>query len=149
MIRFLELAETGSAALWEVLRDSVWQPTEERLRWQAEACRNDPALRAFALEEDGRLAAALILDVRDPSSPTIRNIGVIPARRGHGLGRRLIEGAAARYAPCILSAETDGDAVGFYRACGFEIEALGDRYGSGTSRYACRLQTGTPPGGDD
>lgn len=86
------------------------------------------------------MAAARILDVRHPISPTIRNIGVIPARRGCGLGLRLIEWVIG-YASGSLLAETDEDAVGFYRACGFEIQALGDRYGSGISRYACCLHT--------
>lgn len=36
-----------------------------------------------------------------------------------------------------LVAETDADAVGFYRHSGFEVMSLGEKY-PGTERFSCR-----------
>lgn len=35
-----------------------------------------------------------------------------------------------------LDAETDADAVDFYRRCGFAVESLGERY-PGVERFRC------------
>ena len=38
-----------------------------------------------------------------------------------------------------ITAETDRDAVEFYRRVGFEVESLGEQY-PGTERFLCRLE---------
>lgn len=45
-----------------------------------------------------------------------------------------------------IIAETDMDAVGFYRRYGFSIEALGEKY-PGVERYKCTLERGSPGAG--
>lgn len=47
-------------------------------------------------------------------------------------------GSKRRLAKGELRAETDGDAVGFYRACGFSVVSLDEKY-PGCVRYLCRL----------
>jgi hypothetical protein len=48
--------------------------------------------------------------------------------------------AAASSCPCgCFEAETDADAVDFYRAIGFAVENLGERY-PGVERRRCRLE---------
>ena len=41
---------------------------------------------------------------------------------------------------CSMIAETDDDAVGFYRKVGFSVQPLGNKYVAGINRYLCTLE---------
>lgn len=61
--------------------------------------------------------------------------------RGRGLARRLLAAVARLGSPVV--AETDDDAVGFYRRLGFRVAtAPEDPRWPGTVRYRCVLDTG-------
>ena len=75
---------------------------------------------------------------RDGDGLELLNIGTAPAVRGTGLGRRLIEAAIGRAGPASVRLETDNDAVGFYRRCGFSVTSLGEKF-PGIERFECRL----------
>ena len=51
----------------------------------------------------------------------IAGIAVDPAARGQGVGSHMIRQAVRRYRPRHVCAETDDDAVGFYRKNGFSV----------------------------
>ncbi|MHB9057548.1 MAG: GNAT family N-acetyltransferase [Bacillota bacterium] len=69
----------------------------------------------------------------------IRHLAVAPGRRGRGLGREMVF-ALPTVCTCLdVVAETDHDAVGFYRRIGFSLESLGELY-PGTERFRCRLR---------
>ena len=65
----------------------------------------------------------------------IRSIAVEPARRRRGLGRTLLDALAHRLEARTLVAETDDEAVGFYRRCGFSVEDAPPKFGR--ARYWC------------
>ncbi|TMK93300.1 MAG: GNAT family N-acetyltransferase [Actinobacteria bacterium] len=65
----------------------------------------------------------------------IRSIAVAPAWRHRGLGRTLLDSLAGRAGASMVVAETDDDAVGFYRRCGFAIEDAPPKFGR--PRYWC------------
>jgi GNAT superfamily N-acetyltransferase len=65
----------------------------------------------------------------------IRSIAVAPAWRNRGLGRTLIDALAERAGAKRVVAETDDDAVGFYRRCGFAVEDAPPKFGR--ARYWC------------
>ncbi len=128
--------ELENPDLHVVLAPSVYRPTAARLaqicaryqaesRWQMLGCR-------YGEEIVGCLGLAL----DEAGHATIRHIAVAPARRGHGIGTMMIRHARALFALTHLSAETDSEAVGFYRACGFVIQSLGEVY-PGTERFLC------------
>lgn len=52
-------------------------------------------------------------------------VAVTPARRGGGLGRRLVAAALERPAWCPLSATADERVHGFYAALGFACQPVG------------------------
>lgn len=83
-----------------------------------------------------QVVGILGLDVSG-STATVRALAVDPAHRRHGLGRALLH-AALEQSRLPLAAETDREAVGFYRACGFDINDLGERY-PGVGRFRCML----------
>ena len=68
----------------------------------------------------------------------IRHIVLAPLWRRCGIGQPMIVEAAVFLGLSVLEAETDADAVNFYRACGFVIRSLGEKY-PGTERFLCRL----------
>jgi ribosomal protein S18 acetylase RimI-like enzyme len=62
---------------------------------------------------------------RDTDGRTIlRYIAVAPHERGRGCGGALIDAIQERSVETELHAETDDDAVGFYRRLGFSVEPL-------------------------
>ena len=65
----------------------------------------------------------------------IRSIAVAPVWRHRGLGRTLLDSLAGRAGASMVVAETDDDAVGFYRRCGFAIEDAPPKFGR--PRYWC------------
>jgi ribosomal protein S18 acetylase RimI-like enzyme len=65
----------------------------------------------------------------------IRSIAVVPDRRNRGLARALIDALAERMCARCVVAETDDDAVGFYRRCGFNVEDAPPKFGR--PRYWC------------
>lgn len=67
---------------------------------------------------------------------TIGAIGVATGHRRAGVAAQLIRDAGRRSGCSRIEAETDDDAVAFYRAAGFTIEPLGERY-PGVQRYRC------------
>lgn len=65
----------------------------------------------------------------------INSIAVAPSYRKRGLARALIDSLAERMGAARVVAETDDDAVGFYRSCGFTVEDAAPKFGH--RRYWC------------
>lgn len=66
----------------------------------------------------------------------IRHIAVSPEARGQGIGGRMIEWIQAEHSPFVVVAETDQEAVEFYRKAGFTAVSLGEKY-PGVERFWC------------
>src|ERR1700752_4186404 len=65
----------------------------------------------------------------------INSIAVAPERRNRGLAKALIDALAERRRADRVVAETDDDAVGFYRRCEFTVEDKAPSFGR--RRYWC------------
>ena len=69
----------------------------------------------------------------------IVNIAVAPHMRKQGIGYAMIMALRQKY-PLPIKAETDDDAVDFYKKCGFEIKGIIKQYGEvACQRYHCTL----------
>ncbi|WP_232696107.1 GNAT family N-acetyltransferase [Brevibacillus daliensis] len=66
----------------------------------------------------------------------IKHIAVSPEERGNGIGSKMITLICEKYSLTNISAETDKDAVEFYRKFGFKVTPLGEKY-PGVERYLC------------
>jgi N-acetylglutamate synthase-like GNAT family acetyltransferase len=86
-------------------------------------------------EDDGRVVACIGVERAESGDVVVRSIAVAQDRREQGLGRSLVDALAAVVNARQLVAETDDDAVGFYRRCGFSIEETGLE--AGRVRYRC------------
>ncbi|MCP6680603.1 GNAT family N-acetyltransferase [Bacillus nakamurai] len=69
----------------------------------------------------------------------IAHIAVSPNVRGNCIGSKMIEFICKEHWPKILYAETDNDAVDFYRKFGFKITNLGEKYPD-VERFLCEYE---------
>jgi predicted GNAT family N-acyltransferase len=63
-----------------------------------------------------------------------------PDERGSGYGRGIILETLEKEKPKVVFAETDEEAVEFYRNIGFSIQSLGEKY-PGVERFKCTFLT--------
>lgn len=105
--------------------------------------REDRELHLAGLGEGGRLIG--IAGYRAPShrDAVLLHLAVSPELRGGGAGRRLVSRCLQAARNGVLRAETDADAVGFYRKLGFDIRSLGEKY-PGVERFDCTLRRYVP-----
>jgi ribosomal protein S18 acetylase RimI-like enzyme len=97
-------------------------------------------------EENGVLVGCIGVEVIGPARDTpgdpprvvLHSVAVAPRFRGRGVGRQLVRGVAARFPGGTLEAETDSEALAFYRRIGFRVESLGEKY-PGVERFRCVL----------
>ena len=81
----------------------------------------------------------IVLSFAAPDSMEIAGIAVDPAARGQGVGSHMIRQAVRRYRPRHVCAETDDDAVGFYRKNGFRAAAFSEMRRFATDANGRRL----------
>jgi len=68
----------------------------------------------------------------------IKHIAVCPEERGNGVGSKLINFILEESSLKTIIAETDKDAVDFYRKFGFKVASLGEKY-PGVERLFCEF----------
>ena len=78
----------------------------------------------------------------DANQCEIKHIAVSPTYRGKNIGREMVRFIEEHYSFSIIYAETDQDAVTFYKNVGFLIRSLGEKY-PGVERFACILNRTT------
>lgn len=66
----------------------------------------------------------------------IKHIAVSPSQRGRKVASEMVDFVCQQHSLDIISAETDKDAVGFYKKYGFTITSLGEKY-PGVERFQC------------
>ena len=87
---------------------------------------------------DGELAGFIGLRLAESGHAVIRHICVRPEHRRRGLAKEMIAYACQEFFLKRLVAETDRDAVEFYRRAGFATRSLGEKY-PGVERFQCVL----------
>lgn len=123
------------ADVWPVLSGALYHPGPERYQ---------DLLKQYTLGEaelwavwDASGPAAVVGVRQRDGAGEITHIAVRADIRGRGVGGRLIRWLRFQYQSVTTwTAETDDDAVGFYRALGFLVEALPSRYPD-VVRYRC------------
>ena len=96
-------------------------------------------LNLYIIESNGETIGCIGFEFISSNHCKIKHIAVSPKKRGEGLGRKMITFICEKYSIDLISAETDKDAVNFYRNCGFKIINLGEKY-PGVDRFLCELR---------
>lgn len=66
----------------------------------------------------------------------LKHIAINPNYRGKGIGSEMISKFIKNKKIVKIKAETDKDAIGFYKKFGFSITSLGEKY-PGVERFEC------------
>lgn len=125
-------------SILSVLSHSVYMPTDDKMNRLADDYQADADIHIFACTQEEAVLGVIGVQTLAGDSVQIRGMAVDPTVRGRGIGSKLIAFVGSRFPGCQIIAETDDDAVGFYRSCGFAIESLGEKY-PGVIRYLCTL----------
>ena len=128
------------ADLLEILAESVYKPTIEKLNKRAEKHMNNPFVRIFALKQDDKSMGIIVLETSNPKQIEILDFAVKKNDQKNGIGRKLIDFCKEEFKIESMIAETDDDAVGFYRKVGFKVQQLENKYDSEANRYLCKFR---------
>lgn len=93
-------------------------------------------LYGYTIEQD--LVGCIGIVKGEANRCEIKHIAVSPAYRGKGIGREMIRYVEDHHAFSSIYAETDQEAVLFYKNLGFHITSLGEKY-PGVERFGCLL----------
>ena len=115
----------------------MYQPTFEAYKKRMKSYASSPFMRIYVNVTDHQITGILVID-RSKQIPEI--VGIAVAEQKHGIGKKLILEAMRLERLDRIFAQTDEDAVGFYRKCGFSAERIVKAYPDGVAvRYQCFL----------
>lgn len=117
-----------------LLKPSVYNPTPERLKRRAEKYSADKNTFVYACKTGGIYVGIVVFRMENGTAE-ILDIAVNPKYRKHGIGRSLIDFIFTQFPIYTITAETDNEAVGFYKRCGFDVIGFGMK--CNTKRYIC------------
>lgn len=126
--------ELRTGAAFAIFSACMYRPTREGYIAMVDEVLADPEALCLGVFHEGELTGVLIA-----TGGEILGAAVREDARGKGVGRALILRAAEAFP--TLTAETDGDSVGFYRACGFSCTEFEHAFPDGfCTRYRCALK---------
>ncbi len=117
-----------------LLKPSVYEPTPERLKHRAEKYSADKNTFVYACKKCG-LYAGIVVFVTENGTAKILDIAVNPKYRKKGIGKSLIDFILNQFPVDTIIAETDNEAVEFYKRCGFDVIRFGMKCNN--KRYIC------------
>lgn len=122
-------------SVYSLLTPSVFNPTPERLLSRAEKYQADDKVKVYAYSENGEHKGIIEVKINEQTAE-ILGIVVKPEYQGKGIGSRLINYIFSQFAVNKVTAETDDDAIGFYKKYGFADADINNKYD--TKRYTYR-----------
>ena len=117
-----------------LLAPSVFNPTEERLLNRARKYQENENTNIYAYKEDGKYKGIVVFNTQN-NSATILDIAVKPEHQGGGIGSKLVDFIFNSFNVDSITAETDDDAIGFYKKYGFTVAKTKVEFD--TKRYVC------------
>ncbi|MGE6848528.1 GNAT family N-acetyltransferase [Bacillus tropicus] len=83
--------------------------------------------------------ACIGIEIIRAKKARICHIAVVPQYRHNGMAVQMIKEVVRMYQLTYIEAETDDEAVEFYKNIGFQIKSLGEKY-PGIERFHCYLE---------
>ena len=135
-----------SKEAFDIYSACMYHPTWEKFYQRGLLFIKDPQVTVWGFMEDGHILGLIVIRKKQKQSGVLEGIAVSPAQQRNGLGRELIAQAYFVLSLSFLQAETDDDAVEFYRRCGFHTELFYKKYnGKQYRRYRCVFTTLSSP----
>jgi ribosomal protein S18 acetylase RimI-like enzyme len=140
-----ELAELTSKDdildLYYIYKHCMYKPSPKKYAVKVDEFMRDKSAKVLACKNAGKTVGIMVISFIDVDSAEIVGIATSETFRLRGAGRFMIGAAMERFEMLSLYAETDDDAVGFYRAVGFDIRECTQVYGGeSVTRYDCILR---------
>lgn len=127
----------GSGEILPILAESMYMPTKEKLSVRVEKYMNSSRIIALGVRRDNKFCGILIMEDKEGNELYLLDVAVLKDSQNQGIGRAMITYVQETYKPRCIIAETDDDAVNFYRKVGFKVKSLGEKY-PGITRYECK-----------
>lgn len=99
----------------------------------------DENRKLYGYKQDEQFIGCIGVQLTAENNCMIKQIAVCPDVRSRGIGKRMIEFIIEKHSLSLISAETDQDAVSFYKRIGFIITNLGEKY-PGVERFWCECK---------
>ena len=117
-----------------LMKPSVYDPTLERLKCRTEKYSADKNIFVYACKIDGVYAGIVVLKTENDTAE-ILDIALKPEYRKRGIGKSLIDFIFTQFPIDTITAETEDEAVEFYKRCGFNVIGFGMKCNN--KRYIC------------
>ena len=125
---------------YEIYKHCMFMPTEEKFNNKVDIFLNDNSVKIFACFEQDKILGVMVVSFIEQKKIEIIGIAVDVSVRGKGVGSYMINQVLNGFDLISVYAETDNDAVGFYRNNGFRIVEFSETYDDETVvRYKCEL----------
>ena len=125
---------------YEIYKHCMFMPTEEKFNKKVEQFLNNNSVKIFACFSHGKIVGVMVVSFIEQKKIEIIGIAVDVSARGKGIGSYMINQVLNNYGLLSVYAETDNDAVGFYRNNNFSVVQFSETYGDETVvRYKCEL----------
>ena len=140
-MKLIELTHKNEIlSTYEIYKHCMFMPTEEKFNQKIDRFLNDKSIKIFACLEQDKIMGVMVISFAESKKIEIIGIAVDVSARGQGIGSYMIKQVVYDYDLLSVYAETDKDAVGFYRNNGFHIAEFCETYGTETViRYKCDL----------
>lgn len=120
--------------LIEVILPSIGNPTKEKVQHILESYQADDHRLIGTIIND-RIVGIIGIKL-NKNTAIIKHISILESFRKQGIARKLVQHIIDYFSLKELYAETDEDAVGFYRSLGFKCKEADGKYGV---RYQCQF----------
>ena len=125
---------------YDIYKDCMYKPTLEKFELKVDTYLNDDNIKIFACICDNNVLGVMVLSFDEGNNAEIIGIAVEKEFRNRGIASCIISEVAKRYKLNKIVAETDDDAVEFYRKTGFSVDEFSATYDTETvTRYKCEL----------
>ncbi len=126
--------------IYNIYKHCMYMPNEEKYTKQIDTFLNNNSVKIFACLYGDKIKGIIVVSFIEQHKIEIMGIAVDVSARHQGIGSYMISKLTNDYGLLSVYAETDGDAVGFYRKCGFSITKFAKIYNGETFiRYKCEL----------
>ena len=140
-LKLIELTHKNEVCqTYEIYKHCMFMPTEEKFSIKADQLLDDNAVKIFACCNQDMIEGVIVVFFAEQHKMEVVGIAVDLSARDKGIGSYMINQVIKDYGLLYVSAETDNDAVGFYRKNGFIITEFPKTYDDETViRYKCVL----------
>lgn len=124
--------------IYNIYSACMFEPTFNKFKVKTEKMQNDFSVSVYGYFLNGKIIGVISTQETDKVVEII-GIAVDSKKRHSGIGTKLIDYVKDK-SPKPIIAETDNDAVMFYKKCGFDIEEkIVSKSNVSYSRYVCTL----------